>query len=101
MFCLVSGVLALGCHLLFEPRVFPSWADAPYLLLAGLGPMGAAFYLWDVAMKEGDPRAIGTLAYATPLLSTLLIAGFGEGTLTSGALAGAVLITGGAVLGTR
>ena len=100
VFCLASGVLALLCHLVFEPRVMPTVADAPYLLLAGLGPMGAAFYLWDAALKEGDPRAIGTLAYVTPLLSTLFIAAFGEGTLTPTAIAGGALIVGGAVLGT-
>jgi drug/metabolite transporter (DMT)-like permease len=100
-FCLASGLLALACHAALEPRYVPTLADAPYLLLVGLGPMGAAFYLWDRAMKEGDPRAIGTLAYATPLLSTLLIAALGEGTLTPAVLAGAALITGGAVIGTR
>ena len=36
--------------------------------------MGIAFYLWDVAMKRGDPRVVGTLAYATPILSTALLA---------------------------
>jgi drug/metabolite transporter (DMT)-like permease len=101
IFCLASGLLSLACHAAFEPRYVPTLSDAPYLLLVGLGPMGAAFYLWDVAMKEGDPRAIGTLAYATPLLSTLLIAAFGEGTLTPAALVGAAFITSGAVIGTR
>ena len=43
------------------------------LVLLGLGPMGLAFYLWDFAMKRGDPRVIGVLAYATPLLSTALL----------------------------
>lgn len=100
-FCLISGLLSLSCHGLFEPRYTPTLAEAPFVLFVGLGPMGGAFYLWDVAMKEGDPRAIGTLAYATPLLSTLLIAVFGEGTLSPAALAGAALITGGAVIGTR
>jgi len=36
--------------------------------------MGTAFYLWDFAMKRGDPRVVGTLAYATPVLSTALLA---------------------------
>ena len=36
--------------------------------------MGAAFYLWDYAIKRGDPRVIGTLAYATPVLSTAVLA---------------------------
>ncbi|NNN07290.1 MAG: hypothetical protein HKL90_15470 [Elusimicrobia bacterium] len=34
-------------------------ADLPALLLNGLGPMGASFYLWDRAMENGDPRAVG------------------------------------------
>ena len=36
---------------------------------------GAAFYLWDAALKNGDPRIIGSLAYLTPLGSTLLLVG--------------------------
>ncbi|HET9598745.1 MAG TPA: EamA family transporter [Anaeromyxobacteraceae bacterium] len=100
-FCLASGLLSLACHAAFEPRYLPTLSDAPWLLLVGLGPMGAAFYLWDAALKEGDPRAIGTFAYATPLLSTMLVAASGEGTLTGAALAGAGLIVGGALIGTR
>ena len=72
-FCLLSGLLALLCHLLFEPRVTLNAGDGLRLLVLGLGPMGAAFYLWDLAMKRSDPRRIGVLAYLTPLLSTLLL----------------------------
>jgi drug/metabolite transporter (DMT)-like permease len=100
-FCAASGILSLACHAAFEPRYAPTLADAPWLLLVGLGPMGGAFYLWDRALKEGDPRAIGTLAYVTPLLSTLLVAASGQGTLTAPALAGGGLIMAGAVIGTR
>ena len=45
--------------------------------------MGAAFFLWDRALKRGDPRVIGNLAYLTPLLSTLLLVALGPGTLTA------------------
>jgi drug/metabolite transporter (DMT)-like permease len=72
-FCLLSGLLALGCHLLFEPRVAIGTDDVPLLVALGLGPMGAAFYLWDRAIKHGDPRRIGVLAYLTPVLSTALL----------------------------
>ncbi len=99
-FCLVSGLLSLACHALFEPGYVPAAGELPYLLLIGLGPMGAAFYLWDRAMKGGDPRVIGTLAYLTPLLSTFLIAVFGEGRLGWPSLAALVLIVGGAAVGT-
>jgi drug/metabolite transporter (DMT)-like permease len=72
-FALASGVLALVLHQLFEAPASLRGGDAWLLLLLGLGPMGTAFYLWDIAMKRGDPRVIGVLAYATPLLSTALL----------------------------
>lgn len=97
--CLASGALSLACHALLEPAWRPAAAEVPALLLIGLGPMGAAFYLWDRALKDGDPRAIGTLAYLTPLLSTLLLAATGSGRVTPLALAAGGLIVGGAVLG--
>jgi drug/metabolite transporter (DMT)-like permease len=100
-YCLASGAAALLCHALLEPRFVPSTADAPYLVLLGLGPMGAAFYLWDYAMKHGDPRAIGALAYLTPMFSTLLLVATGHGALAPAALAGMLLIIGGAVIGAR
>ncbi len=99
VFCLVAGALALACHALFEPASSLTAADAPWILAAGLGPMGAAFYLWDRALKEGDPRAIGTLAYLTPLFSTLLLAVCGQGRLTPAAAAAGALIVGGAAVG--
>ena len=73
-FCLASGLLSLACHALLEARYWPGAAEWPAIVLMGLGPMGGAFYLWDRAMKAGDPRSIGTLAYATPLASTVLLA---------------------------
>jgi drug/metabolite transporter (DMT)-like permease len=98
-FCLVSGVLAIACHVVFEPRYFPRLSDVPYVLWVGFGPMGVAFYLWDHAMKRGDPRIIGTLAYLTPLLSTLLIVLLGEAHLRPLSGAAMLLIVGGAALG--
>lgn len=97
-FALASGVLALACHAWFEPPVTLATGDAILLVVLGLGPMGTAFYLWDIAMKRGDPRVIGVLAYATPLLSTALLL-FVTGRPATKALALAtLLITGAAVL---
>jgi drug/metabolite transporter (DMT)-like permease len=72
-FALASGLLALACHALFEPPATMHSGDIVKLVALGLGPMGTAFYLWDIAMKRGDPRVTGVLAYATPLLSTILL----------------------------
>jgi drug/metabolite transporter (DMT)-like permease len=74
-----------------------------WLLLAvmGLGPLGAAFFLWDRALKLGDARHIGILSYITPLASTaLLMVVSGRAFSWSIGLA-AVMIIGAAVLGTR
>lgn len=100
LFGAVSGGLALLCHAVFEPRVAITAADLPWLVLLGLGPMGAAFIAWDAALRRGDPRTIGLLSYLTPLLSTLWLALAGGGRLTGAVLAAMVLIVGGALLGT-
>ena len=101
LFGLVSGLLSLACHALLEPPVSLTLRDGVLLAALGLGPLGAAFYLWDAALKRGDPRRIGILSYLTPLLSTLLLV------LTTGRSPGlwvvvaAVLIVGAAVVGLR
>ncbi|KUM02515.1 DMT family transporter [Chromobacterium subtsugae] len=99
-FCLISGLLSLLCHALFEPAAQPSALQWATLLLLGLGPMGGAFFLWERALKHGDPRQIGSLSYVTPLLSTLLLAVSGQGQLNPLALLAILLILGGALLGT-
>ncbi len=38
-----------------------------------LGPVGLAFYVWDIGVKQGDIQLLGTSSYAAPLLSTLLL----------------------------
>ncbi|MFC7474634.1 DMT family transporter [Dankookia sp. GCM10030260] len=97
-FCLAAAAVTLLGHLAFEPAVWPGAAQWPAILLLGLGPVGAAFFLWDVGMKRGDPRLLGTLAYATPVGSTLLLVVFGAGELGGPVLAAAALVVGGGAL---
>lgn len=78
-FCAGAALLALLTHLIFEPSVMPDGRQALAALLLGLGPVGAAFFLWDLGMKRGDPRLLGTLAYAVPVASTLLLIAAGAG----------------------
>ncbi|MDE2605181.1 MAG: DMT family transporter [Burkholderiales bacterium] len=101
LFGLVSGLLSLACHVLLEPT--PALGGRDWLLLAlmGLGPLGAAFFLWDKALKAGDARHIGILSYLTPLASTSLLV-LVTGRPFTGAIAlAAALIIGAAVVGTR
>jgi drug/metabolite transporter (DMT)-like permease len=101
LFGLVSGVLSLACHVLLEASTPLSLRDWLFIAVMGLGPLGAAFFLWDKALKTGDARHIGILSYLTPLLSTgLLVLVTGRPLTPSIALA-ALLIIGAAVIGTR
>lgn len=101
-FCLCSGILALAAFALSGSTFSPAsltGADRLALLMMGLGPMGLAFFAWDAALKRGDPRVIGSLAYLTPLLSTLVLAAFSGRRLSPTTAIAMVLIVGGAVVG--
>ncbi len=99
LFCLAAGILSLTMHVWIEPAYFLTVRDVLILFVLGIGPMGAAFYLWDAALKKGDPRVIGSLAYLTPMLSTLILAATGRGTLTVYSGLAMALIIGGAIAG--
>lgn len=101
LFGLVSGVLSLLCHALFEVPTSLSLRDWLLIMLLGLGPLGAAFFLWDAALKKGDARKIGILSYITPLASTVLLMFVTGRPLTWGIGLATVLILGAAVLGSR
>jgi len=101
LFGLVSGVLSLLCHALLEAPVALNGQDWLLMALMGLGPLGAAFFLWDAALKSGDARKIGILSYITPLASTVLLMFATGRPLTLGIGLATVLILGAAVLGSR
>lgn len=86
-FCAVTALLSLACHLAFEQTVWPATALQWLSVLAlGFGPVGLAFFAWDIGMKRGDIRVLGAASYATPLFSTgfLILAGFAEATISLG-----------------
>ncbi len=101
LFGLVSGVLSLVCHAALEPRVALSGQDLMLIAVMGLGPLGAAFFLWDKALKAGDPRKIGILSYLTPLASTALLMVVSGREFSASIGLAAALIIGAAVVGTR
>jgi drug/metabolite transporter (DMT)-like permease len=102
--CLASGLLSLGLFALDvvafgAPRPILTATDVATLVLLGLGPMGLAFYTWDAALKRGDSRVIGALAYLTPLLSTLNLVLWGGRRLSATSMGAMGLIVAGAVVG--
>lgn len=101
LFGLLSGLLSLLCHVWLEPSVSLNGRDWLLLMVLGFGPLGAAFFLWDKALKLGDVRQIGVLSYLTPLASTVLLLLATERALAWNVALAATLIIGGALLGTR
>ena len=101
LFGLVSGLLSLLCHWALEPQVVLSGRDWLLLAVMGCGPLGAAFFLWDKALKLGDARQIGILSYLTPLGSTALLMLVSGRPLSWSIGLAAAMILGAAVLGTR
>jgi drug/metabolite transporter (DMT)-like permease len=86
--CLATSALALVAGLIFESWTpVPSTASWLALLLLGLGPVGAAFLLWDIGMKRGRIATLGVLAYASPIISTVLLVllGLAEASFALGA----------------
>lgn len=102
VFCLGAAVLSAVAHLGWEATVWPEsrlgWAAVIGL---GIGPVGLAFFAWDIGMKRGDIQLLGVASYAAPLLSTvaLVLAGVAQPSVT--VLIAAGMIAAGAALAAR
>lgn len=102
VFCLAAALLSAVAHLALETTVWPQsalgWASVAGL---GIGPVGLAFFAWDIGMKRGDIQLLGVASYAAPLLSTLALIAASYATATPALGIAAVLITAGAALAAR
>jgi drug/metabolite transporter (DMT)-like permease len=98
-FCAATAILSALVHLAVEETVWPAGtAEWAAIVLLGLLPVGAAFYVWDYGVKRGDIQLLGAASYAAPLLSTLVLVLAGEAAFSAPILGAALLITAGAVL---
>lgn len=100
-FCGGTALLAGACHFAFEQTHWPEGWQWPAIVALGLGPLGAAFFVWDHGCKQGDIRVLGALAYLTPLLATALLIAAGLAPPSWALAAACVLIAGGAALASR
>jgi drug/metabolite transporter (DMT)-like permease len=101
-FCLATAVLSLVAHGLFETTVLPQGGtEWTMVLLLGIFPVGLAFFVWDYGVKKGDIQVLGAAAYAAPVLSTLLLAATGYGTLSLVSALAAVMVTAGALIAAK
>ena len=102
VFCLATSALSAVAHLFLEQTVWPTNTKGWLSIIGlGVGPVGIAFFVWDVGVKKGDLQLLGVASYAAPVLSTfaLIAAGLAQPSVTL--LAATALITGGAILAAR
>jgi drug/metabolite transporter (DMT)-like permease len=99
--CLIVGALAALVHTATGSWVAPTAGQWAAIIAMAVGPVGAAFWLWDAGTKHGDIVLLGTLSYAAPVLSTglLLVAGRARPHWTQAAAL--ALFVGGAFLSVR
>ncbi|WP_170751848.1 DMT family transporter [Ruegeria lacuscaerulensis] len=102
VFCVATAIASGLLHIAVEETVWPEtilgWGS---VIALGLGPVGLAFYVWDIGIKQGDIQILGTSSYAAPLLSTLVLVVAGIAAPSWGLAIAAVLITGGALIAAR
>ena len=96
-FCAGAAALAAALHLVLEPFVAPTPGEWAAVAAMGLGPLGAALFAWDVAMKRGRVRLLASASFFEPLFSTLVLAAAGAATLGWTVWAGCGLVVAGAL----
>ncbi len=102
IFCIATALLSALVHPFVETTAWPVGATGwVALILLGAGPVGLAFYVWDIGVKRGDIQMLGTASYAAPLLSTLALVAVGLASATPRLALAAFLIAGGAAVAAR
>lgn len=100
--CLLTALLSGIAHLALEVPAAPASPAGWIAVIAlGLGPVGLAFYTWDIGVKAGNIQLLGTASYAAPLLSTVVLVGAGMAAASLTLVLAAALIAAGAALAAR
>jgi len=102
VYCAGTALLSALAHLAFEDTLWPQgaigWAS---LIGLGIGPLGIAFFAWDIGVKRGNIQLLGVASFAAPLLSTLILVAVGISPATWTLAMAAVLIAAGAFIAAR
>lgn len=102
VFCVLAAAMSLAAHLWLETTIWPKGALGWGSTIAlGLGPVGLAFYVWDIGVKKGDIQLLGVASYAAPLLSTLALVAAGVTAPRWSLLIAALLIAIGAFMASK
>ena len=101
---LVVSLLALLAHGYFEADQstwhfnMTQWVG---IVLLGIGPVGGAFYLWEIALKRGNQALLASLSFGTPLMSSVILSFAGLNTWSINIVIALGLILFGAIVANK
>jgi drug/metabolite transporter (DMT)-like permease len=92
---IIAGFLAAFTN---DWHSIPHWSESMlfWVLLGGVGPVGIAYSLYEISVKNGPVILIASFSYFIPVGSSLLIGLFFKEAMNLGLVFGAVCITLGA-----
>ncbi len=94
---IIAGLIAAYLH---EWQSIPPWSGSMifWIIAGAVGPIGIAYSLYEISVKNGPVLLIASLSYFIPIGSSVLIGLFYQETMNKGLVIGAISITIGAWL---
>jgi drug/metabolite transporter (DMT)-like permease len=97
----LSAAISLLFHIVLETTVMPEPTALLSAVLVGVIPLALGNLAWDYGVRRGDRVLLAVMAYATPLVSALLLISVGLADATIGLLFGGALIVVAGILSAR
>ncbi len=93
---LISFILAFFTG---EWGLISTWTNEAtfWVIFGGIGPVGIAYYLWELGVKKGSIGVIASLSYFIPIGSSILIGMVFVESMKIGLIPGSIMITLGAL----
>ncbi|MGO4836559.1 DMT family transporter, partial [Rhizobiaceae sp. 2RAB30] len=97
----LSCLISLALHMAVEQSVMPSSAALLSAVLNGAVPLALGNLAWDYGLRRGNRALLAVFAYATPLVSAVILVAFGFAVPTIGLLLGGGLIVAASLISAR
>ena len=90
--CVISAAVCTVLHIATEHTVVPGAGALAAAVCVGIFPLALANFAWDRGVRQGNSQLLAVMAYATPILSALLLVMLGMAVPTMSLAVGGVLI---------
>jgi drug/metabolite transporter (DMT)-like permease len=99
---LAVAMLSLFAHFQLEQSSWQFSLEQWFgIILLGLGPVGGAFYLWDIGLKQGNKNLLASLSFCAPLISAVALSVAGLNAWSNNILIALALIVIGAIIANK